>query len=348
MKTMYICSAIAVLLLITAYKVSYSTNEIDKYLTENGFQGSVLVAKGGKVLFSKGYGFANEEHQIPNKTQTVFRLGSISKLFTAVAILQLQDKGFLNVNDPVAKYIPDYPQGDRITIHHLLSHSSGIPSIYHFSNLLEIQRQATTPLEAMRHFKNLPLKFAPGTDTDSTDSGYIILGAIIEIVTQGTYEDYLKEHIFRPLDMNATYYEHNKYVIPNRASGYYSEGGKYYHAPFIDMSLPHAAGALSSTVEDLYKFDRAVRGNAALFRIYGFNPDRKIAAGYGYRIGPLNRGMEGCQPDIVGHFATIDGFEGAMISYLEEDLTIILLSNVQKTDVREFHKKIASYWRQRA
>lgn len=325
------------------------TREIDSYLIDKGFQGSALVAKEGKVLFSKGYGLANAEHHIPNSPDTVFRIGSITKLFTAVAILQLQEKGLLKVNDPIGKFIPDYPQGDRITIHHLLSHASGIPSIYHFPNLLEIQRQATTPLLAMSHFKDLPLNFAPGTNTESSDSGYIILGAIIEKITGKSYEEYLKENIFSPLNMSATYYESNHYVIPDRASGYQFKEGKLFHAPFIDMSLPHAAAALSSTVEDLYQFDRTVRGSSflskemrdALFTIHSSNAVNQIAAGYGYRIGPLNRGMEGSESDIAGHFATIDGFEGAMITYLNDDLTIILLSNVQQTNVRSFHKEIA-------
>lgn len=323
--------------------------EIDAYLKEHHFQGAALIAKEGKFFFNKGYGFANAEHQIPNTPQTVFRIGSITKLFTVVAILQLQEKGLLNVNDPIAKYIPDYPGGDKITIHHLLSHLSGIPSIYRFSNLPEIQRQATTPLQAMAHFKNLPLEFAPGKDCASSDSGYIILGAIIETITSKSYEEYLKEKIFRPLNMAATFYEHNHAVIPRRASGYQYQEGMLRHASFIDMSLPHAAAALSSTVEDLHKFDQALKGTVllskasldTLFTIHGSNAANKIASGYGFRIGPLNRGMEECQPDIMGHFATIDGFEGAFIRYPHEDLTIILLANVEKTDVRSFHKNIA-------
>lgn len=325
------------------------TQEIDSFLNKEGFQGSVLISKEGKILFSKGYGFANAEHQIPNAPHTVFRIGSITKLFTAVVILQLQEKGLLKVSDPVIKYIPDYPHGDQITIHHLLSHTSGIPSITRLPNLLEIQRQATTPLQALVHFKDLPLKFVPGTDCESSDSNYIILGAIIENITHQPYEEYLKMNIFHPLDMTATYYEYNHSVIPHRASGYQNRKGKLYHAPFIDMSLPHAAGALSSTTVDLYKFDQALRENSflsnemrhSLFTIHGSAVVNRIAAGYGFRVGPINRGMEGCESSIIGHFATIDGFEGAMITYLNDALTIILLSNVENTDLRSFHKEIA-------
>ena len=333
---------------------------IDQYLMEKGFQGSAVVIQKDKIIFSGSYGFANMEHQILHSKETVFRIGSITKQFTAVAILQLQEKGLLRVSDPIAKYLPDYPGGNKITLHHLLSHSSGIPSITRFPNLLEIQRQATTPELAMAHFKNLPLNFTPGADCDSSDSGYIILGAVIEKVAKKNYEEYLKENIFTPLNMTETYYEHNHYLIPHRASGYQNKEGHLYHAPYIDMSFPHAAGALSSTVGDLYKWDQALKGKAfiskenrdLLYTIHCTNAGNKIASGYGLRIGTLNRGMEDCELSIAGHFATIDGFEAALIRYLNDDLTIILLSNVEKTDVRSFHKEIArivrSSWRLRA
>lgn len=351
----FFCFAVLIGIVAAMFKNDFPSSsslnqEIDSYLKEKQFQGSALIAHKGKILFEKSYGLANAEHQIPNTPQTVFRIGSITKLFTAVVILQLQEQGLLKVSDTIAKYIPDYPQGDRISIHHLLSHTSGIASITRLPNLLEIQRQATTPLKAMDHFKDLPLKFTPGTDTESSDSNYIILGAIIENVTQKPYEEVLKENILIPLHMTSTYYEYNHYVIPHRASGYQYQEGKLSRAPFIDMSLPHAAGALSSTVEDLYRLDQALKGTSfiskeirdALFTIHGSNATNKLASGYGFRIGPLNRGMEGCEASIAGHFATIDGFEGAMITYQKDDLTIILLSNVEKSDLRSFHKEIAS------
>jgi CubicO group peptidase (beta-lactamase class C family) len=209
----------------------------------------------------------------------------------------------------------------------------------------------------MAHFKDLPLNFDPGMKCESSDSGYIILGAIIEVVTHKPYEEYLKVNILTPLNMTATYYEHNHYVIPNRASGYVYKEGILSHAPFIDMSFPHAAGALSSTIEDLYKWDQALKGTTflskemrdALYTIHASNATNQLASSYGLRIGPLNRGMEECDPSIVGHFATIDGFEAALISYQVDGLTIILLSNVQETNVRQFHKELArlvrSFWR---
>lgn len=333
-------------------------SEIDSLLKEHQFQGSILVAKEGKILFSKGYGNANEEYQIPNTPQTVFRLGSITKQFTAVAILQLQEQGMLNVHDPIAKYLPDYPEGNRITIHHLLSHTSGIPSITDFPNLQEIQRHPSTPHQVIAYFKDLPLKFEPGTNCDYSDSGYIILGAIIEATTQAPYEEYIYHHFFHPLKMDATYYDHSRAIIPNRATGYERNGqGEKFHSNYLDMSFPHAAGALASSVEDLYKWDRALKeaqllskeSQNSLFTIQGSSLEHQITYGYGFFIGPQNVELEQGSETMIGHYGTIEGFRAASFRYLDDDLTIIMLSNIENTHINDLHLAIAkilrSSWR---
>lgn len=332
--------------------------KIDLFLKENQFQGSVLLAKEGKILFSQGYGFANEEDLIPNTPQTVFRLGSITKQFTAITILQLQERGLLNVNDPIIKYLADYPDGDQITIHHLLSHTSGIPSITDFPNLQEIQRHPSHPHQVIAYFKNRPLEFSPGTNCNYSDSGYIILGAIIEAITNQSYEAFILENCLQPLGMNSTYYDHNRSLIPRRAMGYERNArGEKFHANYIDMSFPHAAGALASSVQDLYKLDRALKGGNllskqsmdSLFAIHGFSQENLIAYGYGFFIGPHNLELEGAHETIVGHYGTIEGFRAASFRYLDEDLSIILLSNVENTNINALHKELAriarSSWR---
>ncbi len=326
--------------------------EIDLYLKKSDFQGAVLIAKEGKILFKKGYGLSNREHDISNTLNTVFRIGSITKLFTAIAILQLQEMGKLNVNDPIIKYLPAYPQhqGEKVTIHHLLSHTSGIPSITELPNILEIQRQASFPQQTMKYFNQLQFNFPPGTDCEYSDSGFIILGAIIEAITKKSYAEYLQELIFRPLSMDSTYFDYNHLIIPNRAEGYVkNKNGEMEHPPYVDLSFPHGSGALASTVEDLYRLDRALKEGsilkkeslATLFTLQAKNFKRLIAYGYGIRIGSQNKGMEGCESSIVGHFGTIEGFEAALIRYRDVDLSIILLSNVEKTGVRFIHKKLA-------
>ncbi len=352
----------AILTTTTSTTATGLNQEIDLFMTKSNFQGAVLIAKEGKILFKKGYGLSNHEHNIPNTTDTIFRIGSITKLFTAIAIMQLQEAGKLNVNDPIIKYLPTYPQlqGEQVTIHHLLSHTSGIPSITELPNILEIQRHPTSPQQTINFFKHLPLNFIPGTDCEYSDSGPIVLGAIIEAITNKTYSEYLQEHIFKPLKMKSTYFDYNHLVIPLHATGYGKNiKGDLTHPPYVDMSFPHASGALASTVEDLYLLDRGLKNGsllkkesiAAIFRIQGSNINRRISYGYGLRIGPQNKGMEECESSIVGHFGTIEGFEAALISYLNDDLSIILLSNVEKTEVRSIHKTLAkiinSRWRLR-
>jgi CubicO group peptidase (beta-lactamase class C family) len=324
--------------------------EVDSYLRGKNFQGTVLIAKQGKILFSKGYGLSNAEHQIPNTSKTVFRLGSITKQFTAVAILQLQEQGKLNVKNPISTYLPDYPQGDKITIHQLLTHTSGILSITKFPNLSEIERQPSTPDLVMTYFKDLPLEFAPGTECKYSDSGYIVLGAILEAVTATPYEKYVQEHFFSPLGMKTTYFDHNQSIIPNRASGYgLDTKGMAVNAEFIEMSFPHAAGSLASTVEDLYIWDRALKGDKLLskeskkqlFRVQAFSENNQISYGYGLFIDDKNH--------IVGHMGSIEGFRAALYRHLNDDVTLIILSNRENTQVvaleQELFFIISSSWR---
>lgn len=308
------------------------THKVDSYLREKNFQGAVMIAKQGKILFSRGYGFANVEHQILNTPQTVFRLGSITKQFTAVAILQLQERGLLNVNDPISKYLPQYSHGDKITIHNLLTHTSGIPSITEFSNLCEIQLHPLTPNQVVALLQDLPLEFVPGTDCKYSDSGYILLGAIIETVSHDTYDKYVQEHIFNPLKMKSSYFDHHQNLIPNRASGYGIDlHGSVVNAEFIDMSFPHAAGSLASTVEDLYLMDLALKEEKllshksmqSLFKIHASSGKNAITYGYGFFIDPVKHS--------IGHTGSIEGFNAALYRHLDHDITVIILSNQEKT-----------------
>lgn len=324
--------------------------KIDSYLHEKHFQGTVLIAKQGRVLFSKGYGLANAEHNIPNTPNTVFRLGSITKQFTAVAILQLEEQGKLHVHDPISKYLPDYPRGDEITIHHLLTHTSGIPSITNFPNLAEIQRHPSTPKKVMAYFQDLPLEFEPGTDCKYSDSGYIVLGSIVEEASGVPYEKYLQDHFFSPLEMKATYFDHNQSLIPLRAAGYNVDTkGEVVNAEFIEMSFPHGAGSLASTAEDLYRWDRALKKNTLLskesseklFQVQASSEKNQIAYGYGFFIDP--------EKHTVGHMGSIEGFRAASYRHLDDDVILIILSNQETTQAvsleQELSSLLSSRWR---
>ena len=184
------------------------------------FNGSVLVAKDGEILFAKGYGLANAEHQVPNTPETKFRLGSITKQFTAMAILILQEQSKLKVEDPIGKYLADAPKAwEGVTIHHLLTHTSGVPSYTDDPSYGKKMTQPETVKSMIARFKDKPLEFEPGEKFHYSNSGYFLLGAIIEKVSGKSYEAFLKEAIFDPLGMTDTGYDQHATVLPNGLRG---------------------------------------------------------------------------------------------------------------------------------
>lgn len=326
---------------------NHGSEKIDQCLKNEGFQGVALIAKDGQVIFERGYGYANVELQVSNQPQTVFRIASLTKQFTAVAFLRLQQDGRLALTDKVSKFLPDYPRGNEITLHHLLSHSSGIPDITSLKDLTEIQRHPTTVENTLAHFKNLTLDFTPGTDCAYSNSNYIVLGAILEKVTQQSCADYFAETLFKPLQMEGTYLDSADLLIPRRASGYV-QNSTLKAAPYMDMSFPHASGALASTARDLYLWNEALHGERLLSKksqTLLMTPQAQssthlISYSYGLRVGPNNRGMEGCAPSILGHFGEIAGFSAALLYYPDQRITLIFLTNIQNTDLRDLHKKV--------
>ena len=180
---------------------------LQAHLATGQFMGAVLVARGDEVLHRAGYGMANLELDVPMTPESVLRIASVTKQFTAAAILQLQDQGLLDVHDPVSRYLPDYPHGDEITLHQLLNHSSGTPD---FETLLESGpgfRQAISLEAMMATFSDLPLDFPPGSQYSYSNSGYVVLTAILEKLTSQRYADYMAERFFVPLGMTATGYD---------------------------------------------------------------------------------------------------------------------------------------------
>ena len=185
------------------------------------FMGTVLVAQDGKVLLDKGYGFANLEWDIPNTPTTKFRLGSITKQFTAASILLLEERGKLKVEDPVKKYMPDAPAAwDKITIFHVLTHTSGIPSFTGFPDYESREAQAMTPEKLVEWFRDKPLEFEPGTKWNYSNSGYVLLGYLIEKISGQSYSDFVQQNIFTPLGMKDSGYDSNSAIIIHRAAGY--------------------------------------------------------------------------------------------------------------------------------
>jgi len=228
----------------------------DEQIKASGIHGSVLIAKGGKVILARGYGLADIELDVPNKPETKFRLGSITKQFTSAAILQLQERGKLKVTDLISKYLSDTPAAwSAITIEHLLTHTSGIHSYTDGPSYVQHMRDTSgSPADFIKRVYALPLDFAPGTKFHYDNSGYYLLGVIVEKVSGMKYEDYLRKNIFDPLEMNDTGYDWPETILKNRASGYAKgKDGKEHNAEFLDMGQPYAAGSLYSTVLDMYK-----------------------------------------------------------------------------------------------
>ncbi len=196
-------------------------SKIDSIVSSNYNQNepgiSILIAKDGKPIYKKTFGIANMELDIPMKTDNVFQIGSITKQFTTVAILILEEQGKLKLTDDILKYIPDYPtEGNSITIHHLLNHTSGIQNNTPVGKKGAISKTDMTSKELINYFKNTPLDFKPGTNFKYSNAGYIVLGLIIEIVSKQSYEDFIETTIFKKIGMSSSYYGSNKEVIKNR------------------------------------------------------------------------------------------------------------------------------------
>jgi len=228
------------------------------------FNGSVLVAENGKVIYKKGHGLANMEWGIPNTPDTKFRLGSITKQFTAALILQLAQQGKIKLDGKLSDYLPAYRKdtGEKVTIHQLLNHTSGIPSYTSMAHFMQdVSRQPFGVDDFVKRFASNDLQFEPGSKFAYNNSGYFLLGAIIEKVTGQTYEQALKARILDPLGMKNTGYDHFGNIIEKRASGYEKGPDGYRNAGYLDMSIPYAAGSMYSTVEDLYLWDQALYTN---------------------------------------------------------------------------------------
>jgi CubicO group peptidase (beta-lactamase class C family) len=295
----------------------------------SSFSGSVLVSQGGHVLFERGYGLANREQTIPNSPTTKFRLGSLTKQFTAMAVLMLQEDGKLRVDDPIKSHLDIAPESwDAITIHHLLTHTSGLPNFTSFPDYEPTMREPSPPLKTIARFRDKPLDFVPGEKFVYSNSGYIVLGAIIEKVAGKPYEEVLRERILEPLEMNSTGYDHPETVLAERAAGYSSREDSIDNCAFLDMSIPHAAGALYSTVEDLARWDLALAGRKLLsadsYAAY-FQP---FKGGYAYGWAVDERfGRKR-----LGHGGGINGFGTQIDRYPDDDLCVVVLCNLEGLD----------------
>lgn len=292
----------------------------------DGFSGAILVAKNGQPVVSHGYGMASIELAVPNTPQTVFRLGSITKQFTAMAIMMLQERGTLRVSDPICQYLTECPAAwGPLTIRHLLTHTSGIPSYTGFPDFPRTTVLPTSAAEMVGRLKDKPLEFAPGEKFAYSNSGYYLLGLIIERASGMPYADFLQERIFTPLAMNQTGYDNSSRIVRNRAAGYARKAGETVNAAYMDMTVPYAAGALYSTTEDLLRWDRALYTDTLVSRKTLdeiFTPE-KSGYGYGWTIGKR------FDRPVIAHGGGIYGFASHLGRFPADRVTVIVLSNVE-------------------
>jgi CubicO group peptidase (beta-lactamase class C family) len=298
--------------------------QVRAYADAGRFDGVVLVVRNGQPLLDKGYGLANAEWKTPNTPDTKFRLGSITKQFTAMCVLLMEQQGKWKTSDPVSKYMPDAPAAwTDITLHHLLTHTSGIPNFTGFPDYESTMMLYSPPEKTILRFRDKNLDFAPGTKHKYSNSGYVLLGFLIEKVSGMKYEDFLRQNVLGPLDMQNTGYDHFETALDRRASGY-DRGQKLRHASFIDMSVPHAAGALYSTTGDLRKWDEALSAGKLLtpgnMQRY-FTPFLDNYA-YGWQV------KEEDSRTVISHGGGINGFATMIIRIPSEKLLVVTLSNV--------------------
>jgi CubicO group peptidase (beta-lactamase class C family) len=318
-------------------------SKAEAYMAErverDDFSGAVLVARDGKPLFRRAYGLADREHDVPNTPETKFRLGSITKQFTAMAVMILQERGKLDVGKPIKAYWPGAPPAwDGITLHHLLTHTSGIPSYTGLRDYPRRKAEHTTPDGLIARFRDEPLEFPPGERFKYSNSGYAVLGKVIEVVSGQGYASFLKDSISRPLGMNDTGYDDATPVLKHRASGYARGPVGVVNAPYLDMTIPYAAGALYSTVDDLLKWDRALRpgvlvSKEALDRI--FAPEKDGYA-YGWSVGKATGRR------MVGHGGGIDGFMTNILRFPDDGVCVVVLSNLVPSPVDRIGRDLSA------
>lgn len=292
---------------------------------------AVIVVKDGQVVFRKAVGMANMELGVPLQPDMVFRLGSITKQFTATAIMLLVEQGKLALSDPIEKFLPDYPtQGHVITVEHLLTHTSGIQSYTDIpgwmTGRIKNDMRVTDLVDA---FKKEPMQFAPGTRYAYNNSAYVLLGAIVEKVSGQTYEAFVSDRIFKPLGMTSSYYGSNEPVIPKRVQGYSRDGEKVLNSQYLSMTQPYSAGSLLSSVDDLARWDAALYTEKLLTRAslermwtsYTLRDGKATGYGYGWSLDKL-RGHRA-----VAHSGGIPGFATFAIRLPDDRVYVAVLSN---------------------
>jgi CubicO group peptidase (beta-lactamase class C family) len=320
---------------------------VSQYADCCSFTGTVLVSEHNRIIFKKGFGLANRDWNIPNTPDVKFRLGSITKQFTSMLVMQQVAKGSIKLDGHLSDYLPYYRQdtGSKITISQLLAHSSGIPSYTDDPKFFsDVSRNYYAVEEFVKKFCSGDLQFEPGTKFRYDNSGYFILGAILEHVTGKTYEALLREDIFVPVAMKDSGYDHYADLLSKRAAGYQQDLGAVVNAPYLDMSIPYAAGSLYSTVEDLYKWDQALYTDKLVsgdLKQKLFTPNLQNY-GFGWFIRVIPAGEPGAGQTMISHGGGINGFNTLEQRLVGDHDLIVIFNNTPGAALDEMAKGIRS------
>lgn len=302
---------------------------LKEFSDAKGPGGVFQVTQKGKVLYQKAFGKANLELDANLHADYVFEIGSMTKQFTAIATLMLEQQGKLSVNDPISKYIKDFPNGDKITIHHLLTHTSGIKDFTKMKSITTIAQKEMKPEMMVDFFKSEPVDFAPGEKFDYNNSGYVVLGHLIELISGDSYENFIQKNIFDKAGMNHSYYASDRKIVLKRASGYHKKESGYVNKTLISFSVPFSSGSLMSTLEDMLKWQNALNKNILLnsqetekaFQKYRLNNGEEFTYGYGWHLKDIN-GVASRE-----HGGSIFGFKSMGVYIPSEDLYVVGFSN---------------------
>jgi CubicO group peptidase (beta-lactamase class C family) len=306
------------------------------------FAGCLLVAQNGVPLLRRGFGLADREWNVAHRPSGKFRLGSLTKQFTATAILQLMERGRLALDDKVAQHLDGAPDAwADVTLFNLLTHTSGIPSYTSLPHFFAQQaRRDHSPRDIVALTEHLPLDFPPGSAFKYNNGGFVILGHIIERLTRQSYEAYLRENILQPLGLTETGYEHVDAIIPARVRGYRFKNGEIENAAFLAMSVPHAAGAIYSTIGDLLAWQRA------LVAAQPFSPASSALMfkdhGHGYGFGWGIQEQFGRRQFV--HAGGIHGFSVVVSFYPDDDVFLAVLANIQAAPVQKIARDLAALY----
>ncbi|WP_218081850.1 serine hydrolase domain-containing protein [Anthocerotibacter panamensis] len=318
---------------------------VQKYHDFRQFDGIVLVAQKGKILYKKAFGIADREWNIPITVSTKFKIASITKQFTALLVMQLVERGTLKLEGTIADYLPDYRKdtGSKITLKHLLTHTSGLPNLDENAGFYQSHdSQLSSPIYVVKSFCSGDLISEPGLKFNYNNADYIILGAILEKVTGKPYKQLLQTEILQPLNMFSSGLVNEETVLGNLARGYTYNNGIYTNEPYFRIQNFYAAGAMYATIDDLYLWDRALDINRLLSKsatMVMFTPSQELGyvalGSWAYTL----KMSGGAKPLFVERQGSIGAFHSLNLRAPEQEIALILLSNLDNSDLFTIYAK---------